>query len=92
MRAGKGGNHARRGGQRMKRGPKMREGRRRVRLSRSIPIVSQSTQDIFAAWNTYGLPYGRIIDQLTQHAINQPDFRLKTKKKEKQNEATHTNP
>jgi hypothetical protein len=64
-----------------RRGPKPEDGVPRVRLGHKRgPFVAKATELCIEAWrSTYGLPLGRIIDQLVRHAHLHPGFKLEVK-------------
>lgn len=59
-------------------GPKPKDGKHRVRLCSSPPIVSQGTRTVLNAWRTaYGVPMGRIIDSMTAYLTKQDQFKFR---------------
>jgi hypothetical protein len=65
-----------------KRGPKsdpIQGPRQRIIGYSRGPIVSPRTNRLLSIWNQcYGLPIGRMIDDLMSYAASKPDFQLST--------------
>lgn len=61
-------------------GPKLEDGKHRVRLCGYGPKVARLTDDTLKTWRgAYNIPLGRIIDSLLVRALEDPDFYLEAK-------------